>query len=139
MVALALIGVGEGEFGNGLVEGVRLAHVTRDFDRFAGTGVGASERASTEFGVLEHETVTEDCHNARNLHVLKLANVEVPAEAALRPTEEKVAGRLHELAADDDTLAMVRVPTLARIGSKTKARASCFNLDEVMRKLTPQQ
>ena len=65
----------------------------------AGSPERAWARASVQpqiFGVLGHRRRAEQLDERRDLHVLELADVEMPAELALRPAEEDVARRLHE-------------------------------------------
>src|SRR5262245_1568003 len=52
VVAFTLIGIGNGEVHDGLVEAVALAQVAADLGRFAGAGVGAGQGPATELGIL---------------------------------------------------------------------------------------
>ncbi len=56
MVAFALVGVGDGEVGDGLVEGVALPQVAADLGRRAGPRVRVCEGPSTQLGVLARMT-----------------------------------------------------------------------------------
>ena len=64
-----------------------------------------------------------------NLHVPELADVEMPAELALRPAQEDVARRLHESVPVHDPLPMIGVDALAGIRLQHRG-ARLFDLEE---------
>src|SRR5215831_4501276 len=112
MVALALIGVRDGEGRHCLVEGVALTEVPADLRGSAGAGVSARQRPGADLDVLRHDTRSERLDERSHLHVAELADIAMPAEFALRPAEEDVAGRLHESVAVHDPLSVIGVDGL---------------------------
>ena len=114
MVALGLVGVGDGEVGDGLVEYVALAQVAADLGRLAGASVGTGQDMAAESAIVAHDGRREDLDYRLDLHVLELADIELPAHGPFGPAEEEVARRLHEALADHDPLAVVGIDALAR-------------------------
>src|SRR5262249_948551 len=107
MVAFGLIGVCETELGERLVGFVTGSEVTGDRTCRTRVGVSARKGKSAERGVApEQRRVAHE--RDRDLHVSQLAHVELALALAGTPTEEDVAGRLHEVLSGDDTLAVVR-------------------------------
>ena len=79
VVLLVLVGVGDGEVGDGLVEGVLAAEVGRDGDPVAGARVGAGERPAAQPAVDGHAGRDHLLDGQRRLPVAQLADVEVAA------------------------------------------------------------
>lgn len=115
MVAFALIGVGNREVRNGLVEGIAFPEVATDLGRFTRASVSAGERPPTRFGILTHDTRRENLDQHLDLHVLELPNIKLTAEFAFRPAEEEIARGLHEPTTSHDALAVVGVEAFTRI------------------------
>ena len=129
MVAFALIGVGDRERCNGFVEGVGRAEVPADLCGRTGAGVRARQCPGANLGVLGHHARTEQLDHGPDLHVPELADVEMPAELALRPAEEDVARRLHHSVPVHNPLAMIAVDALA--GTRLQDRGPrLFDLEE---------
>ena len=64
---------------------------------------------SAQVGVVHHDTRREQLHQHLNLHVVELANIELPAGWPDGPTQEKVTGRLHHPVPVHNPLAMIWV------------------------------
>src|SRR5215510_13500569 len=95
-VPLVLVGVGDREVREGLVEGLRLSEIACDQPGRAGARVRAGERPPTGLRVISHGPRREQLGERLELHVAELAHVEVAALGPDRPAQEQVAGRLHE-------------------------------------------
>jgi hypothetical protein len=91
VIALILIRTGDAERGDCLVEGVALAQVPADRRGLAGVGVSARQRPAADLRILRLHDRTERFDQRRELHVLELAHIEMPAELTFRPAEEDVA------------------------------------------------
>src|SRR5205823_3730277 len=75
--------------------------------------------------------------------VLQLTNIEMSAEVPFGPAQEEIAGRLHHPTTVHDSLAVVGVRTLTRIGCEDR-RTRLLELEEqgivllAIRRMTPQ-
>src|SRR5215212_5273345 len=117
VVALVLVGVGSGEVGDGPVEGVAVAEVGGDGYSVARAGVGAGEGRRTDPCVQCHHRGAHGVDVRRSLPIAQLADVEIPGlpvdAGQSLPTEEDVAGGLHQALPGDDALAAVGVLAVA--------------------------
>src|SRR5262249_20768010 len=104
VVGFVLIGVGDGEVRDGLVEATALAEIPRDAGRVARTRVGAGEGPGTEAGVLDQVRSRHQVEVDGSLHVAELTHVVGPSVLAARPAEEDVARGLYHALPEDDTL-----------------------------------
>ena len=79
MVALALVRIGDREVGNGLVEFVAVTEIAGNPGRLGATRISSRQRPSAQFGILCHDAAGEQLDQHFDLHVFKLAYIEVPA------------------------------------------------------------
>src|SRR6516162_10236342 len=138
VVALALIGVGNREVRDGLVEGVALAEVATDLGRLTRARVGAGQRPRTRLGVLTHDTRRVHLDEHLDLHVPELPHIKMTAQLTFRPAEEEIAGGLHEPTTSHDALAVVGVGALTRITFQDRT-ACLLDLEEKRIVLTRHQ
>src|SRR5215213_918212 len=111
VVALVLIGVQLGVGRHGVRKGVVLTEVRGDRHRIARASVGPSQGPAAQLAVGGHAGRHHPLDRGGTLHVLELADVEVPVLAVdplgSLPPEEDVAGGLHEPLPRDDPLPLV--------------------------------
>src|SRR5262245_33945522 len=75
VVALVLIGIGDGEVGDGFVEPVALAKVSADLCWLTGSGVCVREGPSAQLGILHHEVPAERFADHTDLKFLNLSDL----------------------------------------------------------------
>lgn len=129
VVALVLVGIGIGEVGHRVREGVVLTEVTRDRKRISRPGVGMGEGPSAERGVHLEPTRAHLRNICRTLHVVQLTPVESATPATDRPTEKDVASRLHQTLAFDYPLAVMGIPTFRKMSFQDR-RGGFLDLEE---------
>ncbi len=76
--------------------------------------MGERQRVSAKLGEKGHPGGLERLDGKLDLDVPELADIEVTSSPPLRPSEEDVAGRLHEAEAVHNALPVVRVDALSR-------------------------
>src|SRR4051812_24171981 len=113
VVTVVLIGIGDGEGGDGTVEGVATAEVRADRYRVSGAGMRSGQHPAAHLAVdLEHRGFHRG-DVGRGLPVPQLPHVVVVGSAVdaveAFPPEEDVAGRLHEPLTLDDALTVIVV------------------------------
>ena len=116
MVPIGLVGVGQREPGDRLVERIGVAAVARDHRRIAALGVGQRQPPAAQPAILDEAVdaglvVLAELHAA--FHVGKLAHVEMPA-IDLAPSQEDVRRSLSELLAHHHASALIREVELGR-------------------------
>jgi len=114
VVAFVLVGVGDGEPCDGLVEDVGTAQVGGDGDLVPGTGVRAGQGPAAGLTVESHAAPCQGLDVDGVLPVPQLADVVVMSGAVRAgfgalPAQEDVAAGLHQPLAGDHPLAHVRV------------------------------
>ena len=78
---------------------------------------------------MHHRRAIEYLDEHLDLRVLELSDVKLSSFRADRPAQEQVAGRLHQPAAVDNSLAVVGIDALSSVGLQD--RGACFlNLKE---------
>ena len=108
MIALVLVSVVLRELGQGLIERIAGAQVTGDGDRVTRTGVRPREGPATQARVASQVGGTHALDIGRALPIPELPAVEVvPRLGGVCPTQEDVAGRLHQALTLDDTASLV--------------------------------
>src|SRR5262249_13182480 len=123
-VALVLVRVGHREVREGPIERLRLPEIARDQPGRAGGRVRASERPSTGLRARPHAPRRDKRGGRVEGPVAGVGHVEVTTLGPDGPTEEEVAGRLHEALADDHALAAIGIGGGAYVG--LEHRAACF-------------
>src|ERR1700722_20163095 len=113
-VLLGLVGVGEGEAGDGLAEALGGAEVAGQHDEVAGAGVAAGEDLAGDLGVLHQAGRLEGGEVERGLVVVELADEEAARLAGAwvgdgGPAEEGIGLDLHGALAFDDAAALMGV------------------------------
>ena len=115
MVAVGLVGVGSGKFGEGCVEFFTFAEIAADLRCVAGAGVCAGQGPAADFEVLQPVAAGHVVQIDFHFHVAELAKIIAAAFFVASPTEEDVARGLQHALAGDDSLAVIEVATLSRV------------------------
>ena len=84
--------------------------------------MGAGQHPAAILGIDVHRGRVVHLDHRLDLHIVQLADVEVAAAAAVGPSQEQIAGGLHQALADDHALAVIVVRRLSQIGFQHRGR-----------------
>jgi hypothetical protein len=108
VVGLALVGVSLGELNDSFIETVTLTDIAAQPGCVSAFGMGTRERPATHPGeIVEHRSFEMFERNG-SLHIPELTYVKVMAIVIAGPSQEYVAGTLHQALSNDDAFAFVR-------------------------------
>src|ERR1700683_3220536 len=118
MVALRLIGIGQGKLLDRSIERCAFTEITGDLRRVSGSSVRPGQCPSADLDIFDPVLPGHLSYINLHAHVPKLTEVVVAAFIVARPTEKDIARGLQHALPRDDALALVLIPAFARIGSE---------------------
>lgn len=124
VIALVLIGIFNGELTDRVIEDVAGTQIAGDHRGIARTRMCPGQRPATQPSISSQCIAIPTFEDGADFDVAELAHIIVAIVLAPGPTQKHIACRLHQVLADDDTLAVIRVTAFTCI--RLKHRGACF-------------